>query len=228
MDGPAVFKLAVGVLESVARSVLGQGRPDRGRHRLADPAPGQHPHHAGHGQEAEAAARTSWSSPSTEHGNTSAASIPLALDDAVRDGKIKRGDTRDARRRRRRLHLGRGAARLLRPRLDEPTRSHDSVRIRLSRPGLAVRRHARRLGRPPRGARRRSTRPSAALGEDIGRLIREGPKEQLDLTTNTQPVMLAAGVACYRAWLAERGAAPGGRGRPLARRVHARWSPPAR
>ena len=44
---------------------------------------------------------------------------------------------------------------------------------------------------------------SDALGEDVGRLIREGPKEQLDLTTNTQPVMLTAGIACYRAWLAD-------------------------
>ena len=49
---------------------------------------------------------------------------------------------------------------------------------------------------------------SSALELDVGRLIREGPKEQLDLTTNTQPVMLAAGVACYRAWLAETQAAP--------------------
>lgn len=49
---------------------------------------------------------------------------------------------------------------------------------------------------------------SAALGEDIGALIHAGPKEQLDLTTNTQPVMLTAGIACYRAWLAEGGAAP--------------------
>jgi [acyl-carrier-protein] S-malonyltransferase len=44
---------------------------------------------------------------------------------------------------------------------------------------------------------------SDALGEDIGALIHAGPKEQLDLTTNTQPVMLTAGIACYRAWLAE-------------------------
>jgi len=49
---------------------------------------------------------------------------------------------------------------------------------------------------------------AAALGLDVGRLIREGPKEQLDLTTNTQPVMLVAGVACYRAWLAETQVAP--------------------
>ena len=49
---------------------------------------------------------------------------------------------------------------------------------------------------------------SEALGEDVARLIREGPKEQLDLTTNTQPVMLAAAIACYRAWRAEGGAEP--------------------
>ena len=49
---------------------------------------------------------------------------------------------------------------------------------------------------------------SDALGEDLGRLIREGPKEALAMTTNTQPVMLVAGVAAYRAWLAEGGAEP--------------------
>jgi [acyl-carrier-protein] S-malonyltransferase len=49
---------------------------------------------------------------------------------------------------------------------------------------------------------------SQTLGEDLARLIRQGPKEQLDLTTNTQPVMLAAAIACYRAWRAERGAEP--------------------
>jgi len=49
---------------------------------------------------------------------------------------------------------------------------------------------------------------SEALGEDMGRLIKDGPKERLDLTTNTQPVMLTAGIACYRAWMAETGLAP--------------------
>lgn len=49
---------------------------------------------------------------------------------------------------------------------------------------------------------------SDALGEDLGRLIHEGPKESLALTTNTQPVMLVAGVAAYRAWMAETGLAP--------------------
>jgi [acyl-carrier-protein] S-malonyltransferase len=49
---------------------------------------------------------------------------------------------------------------------------------------------------------------SAALDLDLGALIHTGPKEQLDLTANTQPVMLAAGIACYRAWLAETSHAP--------------------
>ena len=49
---------------------------------------------------------------------------------------------------------------------------------------------------------------STALGEDLARLIADGPKEVLDITTNTQPVMLAAGIACYRAWLAETGLKP--------------------
>ena len=49
---------------------------------------------------------------------------------------------------------------------------------------------------------------SEALGEDIAQLIHTGPKDKLDLTTNTQPVMLTAGVACYRAWLAETGLVP--------------------
>ena len=49
---------------------------------------------------------------------------------------------------------------------------------------------------------------SSALGEDVARLIREGPKEALELTTNTQPVMLTAALACYRAWLAQTGQAP--------------------
>ena len=49
---------------------------------------------------------------------------------------------------------------------------------------------------------------SDALGEDVARLIHEGPKEALALTTNTQPVMLVAGVAAWRAWLAEGGAKP--------------------
>ncbi|MDD2609179.1 MAG: ACP S-malonyltransferase [Giesbergeria sp.] len=49
---------------------------------------------------------------------------------------------------------------------------------------------------------------SDALGEDVAKLIHEGPKEALALTTNTQPVMLVAGVAAWRVWQAEGGALP--------------------
>jgi len=49
---------------------------------------------------------------------------------------------------------------------------------------------------------------SDALQFDLGKLIAEGPKEELDLTTNTQPVMLTAAVAFYRAWLAAGGPVP--------------------
>ncbi len=49
---------------------------------------------------------------------------------------------------------------------------------------------------------------SDALQFDLGKLIAEGPKEDLDLTTNTQPVMLTAAVAIYRAWIAAGGAVP--------------------
>jgi [acyl-carrier-protein] S-malonyltransferase len=49
---------------------------------------------------------------------------------------------------------------------------------------------------------------SDALQFDLGKLIAEGPKEELDLTTNTQPVMLTAAVAAYRAWIAAGGPVP--------------------
>lgn len=49
---------------------------------------------------------------------------------------------------------------------------------------------------------------SDALQFDLAKLISEGPKEELDLTTNTQPVMLTAAVAMYRAWIAASGKTP--------------------
>ncbi len=49
---------------------------------------------------------------------------------------------------------------------------------------------------------------SDALGEDVAALIKNGPKEALALTTNTQPVMLVSAVAAYRVWLNETGLKP--------------------
>lgn len=43
---------------------------------------------------------------------------------------------------------------------------------------------------------------SDVLGQDLWRLVQEGPAELLNQTVNTQPVMLTAGVAIYRAWRA--------------------------
>ena len=92
MDGPAVFKLAVGVLDSVARSVLVKaGRSDSDIDWLI-------PHQANI-RIMQSTAKKLKLRPEKliatvdHHGNTSAASIPLALDEAVRDGKIQRGDT---------------------------------------------------------------------------------------------------------------------------------------
>ncbi len=92
MDGPAVFKLAVGVLESVARSVLEKaGRSDADIDWLI-------PHQANI-RIMQSTAKKLKLAPEKliatvdRHGNTSAASIPHALDESVREGKIKRGDT---------------------------------------------------------------------------------------------------------------------------------------
>ncbi|MFL9863878.1 ACP S-malonyltransferase [Paraburkholderia fungorum] len=49
---------------------------------------------------------------------------------------------------------------------------------------------------------------SDALNQDLGKLIAEGPVEDLNLTTNTQPVMLTAAYAVYRAWLQAGGPKP--------------------
>ncbi len=92
MDGQAVFKLAVGVLESAARAVLLKaGRSDADIDWLI-------PHQANI-RIMQGTARKLKLPPGKlvvtvdEHGNTSAASIPLALDVAVRKGQVKRGDT---------------------------------------------------------------------------------------------------------------------------------------
>ncbi len=92
MDGQAVFKLAVGVLEEAARATLAKaGRTEADVDWLI-------PHQANirimHGT----AKRLKLPLDKVvvtvdQHGNTSAASIPLALDTAVREGKVRRGDT---------------------------------------------------------------------------------------------------------------------------------------
>jgi 3-oxoacyl-[acyl-carrier-protein] synthase III len=90
MDGQAVFKLAVGVLDSVARSVLAKaGRTEADIDFLI-------PHQANIRIMQGTAKKLKLPAEKLivtvdEHGNTSAASIPLALDVAVRAGRIRRG-----------------------------------------------------------------------------------------------------------------------------------------
>ena len=92
MEGNAVFKFAVKVLgEVVGRDARAQPGLKHSRRRLADSAPGQHPHHPGDGEEARARAWSSVVMTVDRHANTSAASVPLALDEAVRDGRIRPG-----------------------------------------------------------------------------------------------------------------------------------------
>ena len=92
MDGPAVFKLAVGVLESAARATLAKaGKTDADIDWLI-------PHQANIRIMQSTAKKLKMPMEKLivtvdQHGNTSAASIPLALDFAVRSGKVKRGDT---------------------------------------------------------------------------------------------------------------------------------------
>jgi 3-oxoacyl-[acyl-carrier-protein] synthase-3 len=92
MDGQAVFKLAVGVLESAARAVLAKaGRTEADLDWLI-------PHQANIRIMHSTAKKLKLAPEKLvvtvdEHGNTSAASVPLALDHAVRSGRIRRGDT---------------------------------------------------------------------------------------------------------------------------------------
>ncbi len=92
MDGQAVFKLAVGVLESSARAVLDKAGKSQADIDWLIP-------HQANIRIMQSTARKLQLAPEKlivtvdEHGNTSAASIPLALDVAVREGKVKPGDT---------------------------------------------------------------------------------------------------------------------------------------
>ncbi|ABM38375.1 beta-ketoacyl-ACP synthase III [Polaromonas naphthalenivorans] len=91
MDGKAVFKLAVGVLESAARATLAKAG------LLETDIDWLIPHQANLRIMHSTAKKLKLPLEKLivtvdEHGNTSAASIPLALDEAVRSGKVKKGD----------------------------------------------------------------------------------------------------------------------------------------
>jgi 3-oxoacyl-[acyl-carrier-protein] synthase-3 len=92
MDGQAVFKLAVGVLEDTARAALSKAG------KTAADIDWLIPHQANIRIMQSTAKKLKLSMDKVvvtvdQHGNTSAASIPLALDHAVRAGQVKKGDT---------------------------------------------------------------------------------------------------------------------------------------
>ena len=121
-DGQTVFKFAVRKTEEICRRLLDRNGLDARRRRSARVAPGQPPHHPARLREARHRAVAGGASTSSRYGNTTAATIPLALADARADGRLKDGDLRDADVGRRRLHrrrrapaLGRLTARATRP-----------------------------------------------------------------------------------------------------------------
>ena len=92
MKGREVFRHAVVNLAEVLNEVLAAAGLTAGRCRLGRAAPGQRPHPRRHGAESSACRPEKVVVTVDQHANTSAASVPLAFDTAVRDGRIKRGD----------------------------------------------------------------------------------------------------------------------------------------
>jgi len=132
-----------------------------------------------------------------QHGNTSAASVPLALDAAVRDGRIRRGhhvllQAWEAVSHGDRCCYGGKAMKLA---FVFPGQGSQSVGMLSSFDDPAVGQIL--------------DRASAALGQDIGSLIANGPAEDLNLTVNTQP-------RCW--WRATLPTRPGGPPAVLLRR----------
>ena len=87
-----MFKHAVGMVTDVIRACFEEAGIGRRRHRLVCAPSGQPPHHRRLGAKSSASPRDKVVLTVETHGNTSAASIPLALDVAVSDGRIKPGD----------------------------------------------------------------------------------------------------------------------------------------
>ena len=93
MEGQEVFRHAVDQSRRASSTeAFAADRHHRRRYRLVRAAPGQPAHHRRHGATSSASIRRKVVITVDRHGNTSAASIPLALAAAAQDGRIKRGD----------------------------------------------------------------------------------------------------------------------------------------
>jgi 3-oxoacyl-(acyl-carrier-protein) reductase/malonyl CoA-acyl carrier protein transacylase len=139
-----------------------------------------------------------------EHGNTSAASVPLALDEAVRDGRITRGQHLLLEGVGWRFHLGRHAPEILKAHAQ-----NDDMKFAFVYPGQG----SQSLGMMAAYGdapvvRATFDEASNALGRDLWQARRRRPRRGLSLTVNTQPLMLTADIAVYRLWLERAGPVP--------------------
>ena len=91
MKGNEVYKVAVNTLGQLVTETLECQQHDQGPTRLADPASSEHPHHRGDRQDGCDLPMERVIVTIGDQGNTSAASVPLALDTGIRDGRVKRG-----------------------------------------------------------------------------------------------------------------------------------------
>ena len=194
MNGQGVFKYAVRVLEESARETVAAAGM-----RLSD-IDWLIPHQA-NVRILEATARK-LELPREKlivtvdhHGNTSAASVPLALDEFVQEGEDQARRPAAPPGRGRRLYVGLFGGDAMKLAMVFPGQGSQSVGMLEAYAGLPGVEEIRRTA-------------GEVLGAEFLKLLDEGPAEKLNLTLNTQPAMLTAGYAAYRAWRALGGAAP--------------------
>ena len=213
MDGPAVFKLAVGVLEDAARSVLAKADRTEADIDWLIPHQANHSHHAKYRAQAQArAGAASWSrsmntatrpqrrSRSRSTSRCAAARSSPATPCCSRAWGVDSPGVRCC-------SISDSDPNSFTDRLSQETASMTDFAFVFPGQGSQAVGMLDAWG-DNAAVSQTLAEASDALDEDVARLIREGPKEQLDLTSNTQPVMLAAGIACYRAWLAQTGRQP--------------------
>ena len=194
MKGNETFKIAVrSHRRGVSDEVLAQVRPHARRRRLVHPAPGQPAHHRRRRRAPGHPGRSAATSTSTATATPRPASIPIALDELNRAGRIEAWRRRADVGLRRRPHLGRRGGALADPtagplRMRHPRAASEALvsagstgaELRLLFPARAPSaRHGARAGRASASARG-VREADAALGFSLSRLCFEGPEDELE------------------------------------------------